>query len=619
MTPATTAAAETLPRWDLDSLFPGPGSPPLRAALDDVDRASADLEALFDRHGVGAQLSRSSEALRAGAVEEVIDAYNVLMDDAMRIDGYLVCLVAADVRDEAAQRVAGEWRLRKTALARLAPRFTAWVGTLDIDALSRDSTVVREHVPTLRRLQIAAAHLMSSDEEDLTAALAPAGATAWMALRDDLAGRATARIEIDGEERELPLSEISNLGYLPDRDLRRRAYEAGNAGWRAIATPLTAALNGVKWQQRTLAQRRSWDDPLDQALFASAIDRATLDAMQQAIREAIPDYRRYLRAKARLLGLPLLAGYDLRAPVGDPLPWPFDAARTFIVETFTAQHPKLGALAARAFAEQWIDAGPREGKDSGAFSMPVGDDQSRIFANFLPVYDWMSALAHELGHSYHVVAIVERGRTMLQAPAEMAGVPISFPMTLAETASTFCEAIVQRAARRDASAGAELSLLDGWLQALTLNVFATLPMFEFEREAFARRAERELSATEVETMMATAWRDLVGDAVDAETVWSTSWTAPHLFIDNTLFYNFPYAFGMVFGLGLLGVRDANPAEFFDRFDELLADSGMVEAPELAARFGIDLRDPAFWRSALALFRADVDRYEELAEGDGVTG
>ena len=375
MTATTTDAAETLPRWDLDSLFPGPESPELRAQLDRVAGATADLATLFDRHGVGAQRSPSSEEPRARAVEEVIDAYNALLDAAQRIEGYLFCLVAADVRDEAAQRVAGEWRQRKTALARLAPRFTGWVGRLDLDALASDSTVIREHAPALRRLRTAAAHLMSPDEEDLAADLAPAGAAAWMALRDELAGRATARIEIDGEEQELPLSEISNLAYNADRDLRRRAHEAGNA----------AALNGVKWQQRTLAQRRGWDDPLDEALYASAIDRATLDAMYEAIREAIPDYRRYLRAKARALGLPVLAGYDLRAPVGDPAPWPFDAARAFIVDTFSAQHPKLGALAERAFAEHWIDAGPREGKDGGAFSMPVGGDQSRIFANYLPV------------------------------------------------------------------------------------------------------------------------------------------------------------------------------------------------------------------------------------------
>ena len=366
--------------------------------------------------------------------------------------------------------------------------------------------------------------------------------------------------------------------------------------WRALAVPLTAALNGVKGQQLTLSLRRGWESPLDQALFANAIDRPVLDAMMQAIDEALPDFRHYLRVKARLLGLPVLAGYDLFAPVGEVTPWPFDTARSFITDQFRAFSPRLGALAERAFAERWIDAGPREGKDGGAFSMPVGDEQSRIFANYLPVYDWMSALAHELGHSYHVVAIVERKRTLLQAPADVAGSPATFPMTLAETASTICEAIVQRAARASATPAQEVSLLDGWLQALSLNVFGTLPRFNFEQQIFAARGARELSAHELDDMMANAWREVAGDAIDPSTVPSTEWAAPHLFIDNIWFYNFPYAFGMLFGLGLLTARDANPEGFFDWFDTLLADSGMREANDLAAEFGIDLRDPALLAS-----------------------
>ena len=115
--------------------------------------------------------------------------------------------------------------------------------------------------------------------------------------------------------------------------------------------------------------------------------------------------------------------------------------------------------------------------------------------------------------------------------------------------------------------------------------------------------------------MATAWRDVVGDAVDPDTVWSMTWTMGHFFIDNLWFYNFPYAFGALFALGLLAVREAEPDGFLDRFDTLLADSGMREANELAADFGIDLRDPAFWRASLDGFRDDVERYEALSPVD----
>ena len=611
---STTAILEdVLPRWDLDSIFPGPASPELRAAFEKTLSGIAMLESLFDRHGVGMENAGAVDATLVTAFEEIASQYNVLLGDAARINGYLYCLTADDVRDDEAKRAAGEWRQIKAGLGRLAPRFTAWIDGIDLDALSAQSDIAKEHAPVLRRIQTAAHHLMEPGQEDLAAALHPSAGGAWMTLRDEICGGATVRMVIDGEERDVPLSETQNLLFQPDRDLRRRAYEAHHAAIRAHATPLAACLNGAKGQQVVLSARRGWADPLDQALYASAIDRPTLDAMFAAIDDALPDYHRYLRAKARLLGLPVLASYDIMAPVGEPQPWPFAVARNFIISRFTDAHPRLGALAARAFAERWVDAPPRLGKDGGAFSTSTGGDTSRVFLNYLPVYDWMSALAHELGHSYHAMVVAQSGRTPLQASPEDVPAPLVFPMTLAETASTFCEVLVQRGAREGAAPAQEVALLDGWLLALTGNVFATMSAFRFERELFAIRRLRELPATELDELMTSIRREHSGDAVDPTTIWSAGWTAPHLVYDG-FYYNFPYAFGMLFSVGLLAARDAQPEGFFNRFDTLLADSGMRPAAELAAPFGIDLRDQGFWRTSLDVFRADIDRYEELASG-----
>jgi pepF/M3 family oligoendopeptidase len=611
MAMAMPEAADTLPRWNLDQIFPGLESPEFRAARAAAERDIAQLTALFDQYGIGTRPLGEIDADAVARFEEVVSRYDAALEAALRLDGYLGCLTAADVTDEPAQTAASAWRETLVGLTRLAPRFTAWAATLDLAPLIAASPVARAHEPTLRRVRRGAAHLMSPAEEDLAAALAPAGATAWMDLRDELMALATAPIELDGEVRDLALSEIDNLDVHPDRDVRRRAHEAGAAARRALAVPLAAALNGVKGQQVALTQRRGWAEPLDAALAANAIDRATLEAMFTAMREALPDYRRYLRAKARLLGLPRLAGYDLSAPVAEPAVWPFARSRDVIVEHFTAFSPQLGALARRAFAERWIDAGPRVGKEGGAFCMAIQGDESRILANYVPVFGSALMLAHELGHAWHNLVIADRKRTFLQASPEFG--PVIMPLTLAETASTVCQTVVQRGARAVATSPAEeLAMLEESLQSLTLDSLGIMPLFEFEREVFAERATRALAAPELEARMATAWRRLTADAVDPDTVWSMSWTQGHFFIDSVWFYNFPYAFGMLFGLGLLAVRDAEPAGFVDRFETLLADSGMREAPDLAAAFGIDLRDPAFWRASLGTFRTDVARYEVLS-------
>ena len=600
---------DALPRWDLDSLFPGPESPEFREALADAARGIANLTTLFDHCGIGTRPPAAGTA-QVATFEAIVASYDAALERSYRLDGYLSCLTAADTQNGTARAAESRWREIKTRLAGLAPRFTAWASALDRAALVTDSPVARDHEPVLRRLQIAAAHLMPPGEEALASLLGPSGATAWMTLSEEMMSLATARIELAGETHEMPLSELDNLGYHPERDVRRRGHEAGQAVRQALAVPLAAALNGVKGQQLALSRRRGWDDPLDEALFANAVDREILDAMFTAMREALPDYRRYLRAKARLLELPVLASYDLMAPVGQPADWPFAAARDFIVGTFAAFSPKLGVFAERAFAERWLDVGPRLGKEGGAFCTGVGGDASRILLNYLPVAMWMSTIAHELGHAYHNAVGDEQRRTFLQSPAECS--PMAFPLTLAETASTICEVLALRAAAATADPDAEIARLEEWLQSFTLSTFGIMPSFAVEHEVFAARAERELSPAELEAVTAAAWRDIAGDAVDPDTVWSMAWTISHNFIDNVWYYNFPYAFGMLFALGLLAAREANPEGFIARFDTLLADSGMREARELAADFGIDLGSPAFWRTSFEAFRLDVDRYEALA-------
>jgi oligoendopeptidase F len=600
---ATTNAAGTLPRWDLDALFPGPNSPELREAIEQVQADAASLLATL--------ASAEQTELTGELLGTVIDQYNALLDTATRVEGYLYCLVAADVTDEAASAASSTWDLVKADLGGLAPRFTALIASARLDDLAAQSTTVAKHLPTLTRVQELGGHLMPAGEEELAAQLSVAGAAAWASLRDELGGRATVTIEVDGEPREMALSEASNFAYDPDRSLRQQADAAINATWESLGVPLAAAINAVKGQQRVLALRRGWADPLDVSLAQNAIDRETLNAMQTAIREGVPDYQRYLRVKARLLGLDRLAGYDFDAPVGEPMEWPYSRAQEFILETFAAEHQPMADLALRAFRENWIDAEPRQGKDGGGFSISVGGEVTRIFMNYLPVYDQMSTLAHELGHSYHSAVAAQAGRTPLQNPPDDLPVPVAFPMTLAETASTFCEALAQRAARAEARGAQVLSLLDSWLGAFSATVFDTHARFLVEQQVFATRAERVLSPTELTEITREAWLQVTGDAVDPQTVAVYRWTKPHFFISETAYYNYPYAFGLLFALGLLAVKDREPDGFYDRLDTLLADSGMRTATELAAGFGIDLHDPAFWRGGFTGYQADIAEYERL--------
>jgi oligoendopeptidase F len=210
-------------------------------------------------------------------------------------------------------------------------------------------------------------------------------------------------------------------------------------------------------------------------------------------------------------------------------------------------------------------------------------------------------LAHELGHAYHNLNLSQR--TMLQRDT---------PMTMAETASIFCETIVRQAALAQASPEQQLTILEASLQGACQVVVDISSRFLFEQRALERRRARELSASEFCGLMEQAQRETYGDGLDPNALHRYMWAAkPHYYSTSRSFYNYPYMFGLLFGLGLYARYQEDPDAFRKGYDELLSSTGMAEPAELAARFGIELSTAAFWRSSLDIIRADIDRFERL--------
>ncbi len=602
-----SATIDALPRWDLSIVYPGIDSPEFAAGFEETFARADDLVRLFDDLDTDGQTGApiSDETVRA--VETVIERFNAVSEGIETLGSYLHGHITTDSRDDAAQARLSEYDQRLLPLNKLGPRMTAWLGSLDVDELLARSPIARDHEFMLRRCQEEARHLMSPTEEELAAELQLSGSNAWVKLHGNLTSQITVPIEIDGEVQDLPMSEIRLLAFHHDRDVRRRAYEAELAAWEANALPIAAAMNGIKGATNTLNTRRNWPDPVDVAVFQNHIDRPILDAMLAAARESFPDFRRYLRAKARLFGTEQLTWYDIYAPVGTGnRTWTYDEACDFIITQFATFSDRLRDLAARAVREHWIDAGPRPGKVGGAFCMSLQGEETRILMNFASSYISVGILAHELGHSYHAMVLADR--TFLQR---------SLPGTLAETASIFCETIVQEAAVVRATPAEALAILESALQEATGTVVDIFSRFLFEQRLLAARQSRELSVDELNELMLDAQCETFGDALDPDLLHPYMWAVkPHYYSTET-FYNFPYLFGLLFGLGLYARYRQNPESFTSSYDDLLSSTGMADGAALATRFDIDLRSPDFWRSSLDVLRGQIDRFIELTD-DGRT-
>ena len=576
--------AGSLPHWDMSVVFPGLDSPEFARGFQDIEASTAELD---DYVGGTLQLGVPESDL-APAVSALVERYNAVLAKVATMGAYITAFVTTNSRDTLAQARQSEFQQLTTRLYKIGTRIIAWTERLDIQTLIAESPVASDHAYWLRRAQITASHLMSPAEEALAADLNVTGGSAWSRLHGNVSSQLVVPVELNETPRELPMSVVRALAYDPSRDVRQSAYQAELAGWQRVAVPLAAAMNSIKGEVNILATRRGWESPLEAALFDAGIDRETLDAMMLAAHEAMPDFRRYLKAKARMLGLPVLAWYDLFAPVGIlPHPWQWDDAVRFITEQFGTYSERMSEFAARAFNERWIDAEPRDGKRDGAYCMALQGDESRVFSNFKASYDGMSTLAHELGHGYHNLNLAKR--TMLQRVT---------PMTLAETASIFCETIVQQAALRRATEAEQVEILEASLQGSCQVVVDITSRFRFEQHVFESRRQRELAVEEFCEAMQDAQRETYGDGLDPEILHPYMWAMkPHYYSTGRSFYNFPYMFGLLFGLGLYSRYQDDPDAFKASYDDLLASTGLADAATLAARFGIEIRTQLSGRAA----------------------
>ena len=601
-----------LPRWDLTPLFPTVDHAEVSAAEATLDGAVRDLAALYDRHGVrgpgpgadpAAPVAPLSTADAVAVVDEVLPATNHVLDRFSRLEAFAYGHVSTDSGDEAAQALLSRLTGVEARISVLRTRFDAWLGTLDLDAVIAASPVAAPHAWPLRKAARRAAHQMSEPEESLAAELGITGSTAWGRLYDDVSAGVTATVtHADGRTETLPIFAVRGLATHPDAAVREAAFRAELTAWQAHATPIAAALNAIKGETLALGARRGWDDPLAPVLEASAVEPAAFAAMQSAVDGSLADFRRYLAAKARLLGKDRCAFWDLFAPVGEAPARSWDDATATVERAFAGYGDDLAGLARRALAERWVDAGPRAGKVGGGFCMHMGDGASRILMNFDGSIDSVHTLAHELGHAYHNTAL--RSRTPLQR---------STPMALAETASIFCETILtDRALEAAGSPGERLALLEADLQGACQVVVDIRSRFLFESRVFERRADSTLPARELSELMRDAQVEAYGDGLDPDELHPLMWAAkPHYY--GSTFYNWPYTFGLLFGLGLYARWLDDPAGFRSAYTDMLAATGVETASQLADRFGIEVADGAFWNASLDVLRARIDAFCTAAD------
>jgi pepF/M3 family oligoendopeptidase len=575
-------------------------------ALETLDAGVTRLVALFDEHDIRGGSRPAELTDREGAAaDQVVAAYNDVAGLMTQLAAAARSVTAVDSRDEHAAAVTSTVDVQRARVAPLLARLAEWVHRIGVERLAAVSDEVAAHTGPLTHLDQRAAHQMAESDEALYAELATTGSTAWTLLQRSVTSQLTADVAMpDGTVQRLPINRVRGLAEDPDPAVRRAAFDAELAAWPTVATPVAAALNAIKGEAIIVNRRRNWADPLDASLFANSVSRPTYETMRAAVDDAFPDFRRWMLAKARLHGhAGGLPWWDLMAPVpgtADSITW--DEGLDWVRSAFGSHSRELGGLLDRALAERWIDAPPADGKTGGAFCTSFVGDRSLVLLNWSGSLKSAQTTAHEMGHAYHNVTL--GARTALQR---------RLPMALAETASIFCETLaIEHRLATSTSSGERLALLDVSLAGPNQVIVDIASRLRFETEVFRRRERRTLGVTELNELMLDAQSVTYGDGLDLDTRHPYMWLLkPHYY--SAHFYNWPYTYGLLFGLGLFAAYRRDPERFRVGYDDLLSRAGMESAEQLGARFDLDVTDRGFWESSIDVLRARIAEYERLAE------
>lgn len=592
----------SVPTWDLSNVYPSFDSSEYKSAKDRVTTKIASLAGLIEERGKGAL---------ADWLATYIDAYNEVADLYEDLFAFAYTQYSVNTRDEAAQREIGRLEEIGLPLKDAEVRFRSALSSVEAEASGAvDKAIDGEPRLTEYRFflreQLKQSHRqMSEAEEALAADLSRAGGDSWGRLQEAVSSTLSWPWDEAAGERKSVI-ELRNLAMNPDRSVRERAYQKELEAWKSVEIPLAFSLNGVKGFSTILNRRRGYPSTLTRSVEQSRITQATLDALVQVMKESLPMFRRYFQAKARYLGLPKLAFYDLFAPAGRSTErWSFDTIEKMIVEQFGSFSEEMGRLAGTAFQQRWIDAQPRDGKVGGAYciSFPL-TRSSRILCNYDGSFEDLTTVAHELGHAYH-------HEVLKDAPA----IHREYPMTLAETASIFAENVIYSRALEVLPEGQRIVVLEEFLQGASQVIVDILSRFIFERNVLERRPDGELSPREFCDLMVDAQKQTYGDALDETKLHPYMWAVKgHYYSQDLAFYNFPYAFGLLFGLSLYSLYTKEGPSFASKYRTVLELTGRASAEEVTSSVGFDIEKPEFWRSGVELIRERVGMFEQLAGG-----
>jgi oligoendopeptidase F len=441
---------------------------------------------------------------------------------------------------------------------------------------------------------------LSADLEKLLHEKSISGRNAWCRLFEET----LASMKLDLEGKSYTVAEV--LNHLSHKEAPIRAAAA-----QSLSDGLTKQLSLFAMITNTLAKDKEIEDtwrgyphPVAARNLANHVEDEVVEALVTTVKKNYASLsHRYYALKATWMGVDKIEYWDRNAPLPDAddryIKW--EEAKKIVHDAYAEFCPALADIGSRFFKNNWIDVGPKEGKESGAFAHPtIPSLHPYILLNYQGKLRDVMTLAHELGHGIHQVLAAPQGPLLSDTP-----------LTIAETASVFGEMLTFKALLRKVNSIAQKrQLIAAKVEDMINTVVRQIAFYDFEYQVHMRRRNHELTPEELGDIWIQTQKEALGEAVNLDNRIRPYWAYISHFV-RAPFYVYAYAFGDCLVNSLYSAYEKGDPKFVERYIELLQAGGSKRHGDLLAPFGLNAKDPAFWQGGLDVIIHLIDELESL--------
>jgi len=585
--------------WNLDNIYTSFDSEEFKDDMEQLEKYIDNIDKLNINNWRNDENSVSK-------IEEFLRLNNEYKKLYLKVSTYACLIMSADFQNIEAANILDNIENKNSNLAESFVRFTRWLKDVkDLDEIIDKSKYLLEHKFYLNEVLLKSKYLLSEKEELVISKMKNTGSRAWEKYYMELIATTTEDISINEKIESLTLSDLKNMAYDRESSVRKEAYFKEIDLCKGMSKACAKCINGISGEALTIYEMKGYKSPLEKVLVNSRMDFETLNIMISAIKESLPVFNKFYEKKAEMLGhKSKLPFYDMYAPICESnMKVSYMEAKDLIVSSFRNFSGELSEFAKKAFEDRWIDAEPRKGKGNYGLELDIFPIQEgRIMTSFNNKFIDVSILAHEIGHAYHGSKVYNQ--TMLNT---------EYPTPIAETASVFCETILNNQLMKKLPTNEALVILESSISDTLYYLVDFYGRYLFENELFKRRKSGALSVDELNELMVNCMKEVYGGSIEAETIHPYMWmNKSGYFMAGNEFLNFPYSFGVLFSKGLYAQFMMNEQIFVKQYDKFLSETSTKNIADVAKIMDIDVHSIDFWRNSLKFIERDIEKFINIS-------